>query len=83
MGFYTQKPVNIKRPSCLVSCYQIFQTKYQYNLRTISEVKMFINQHPVQQRTWDRGGTVVKVLCYKSEVRWFDSGWFHWNFSLT
>ena len=21
----------------------------------------------------DRGGTVVKVLCYKSEGRWFDS----------
>ena len=27
----------------------------------------------------DRGSTVVKVLCYKSEGRWFD----HWNFSLT
>ena len=23
-------------------------------------------------RNWDRGGTVVKVLCYKSEDRWFD-----------
>ena len=31
----------------------------------------------------DRGGTVVKVLCYKSEGRWFDSRWCHWNFSLT
>jgi hypothetical protein len=30
----------------------------------------------------DRGGTVVKVLCYKSEDRWFDSRWCHWNFSL-
>ena len=29
------------------------------------------------------GGTVVKVLCYKSECRWFDSRWCHWNFSLT
>jgi hypothetical protein len=29
------------------------------------------------------GDTVVKVLCYKSEGRWFDSGWCHWNFSLT
>jgi hypothetical protein len=28
-------------------------------------------------------GTVVKVLCYKSEGRWFDSRWCHWNFSLT
>jgi hypothetical protein len=31
----------------------------------------------------DRGGTVVKVLCYKSEGRWFDSRWCHLNFSLT
>jgi len=25
----------------------------------------------------DRGSTVVKVLCYKSEGRWFDSSWCH------
>jgi len=31
----------------------------------------------------DRGGTVFKVLCYKSEGRWFDPRWCHWNFSLT
>jgi len=31
----------------------------------------------------DSGGTVVKVLCYKSEGRWFDPSWCHWNFSLT
>ena len=31
----------------------------------------------------DRGSTVVKVLCYKSEGRWFDISWCHWNFSLT
>jgi hypothetical protein len=31
----------------------------------------------------DRGGTVVKLLRYKSEGRWFDSRWCHWNFSLT
>ena len=29
----------------------------------------------------DRGSTVVKMLCYKSEGRWFDSSWCHWNFS--
>ena len=29
------------------------------------------------------GSTVVKVLCYKSDSRWFDSRWCHWNFSLT
>ena len=26
---------------------------------------------------------VVKVLCYKSEGRWFDPSWCHWKFSLT
>ena len=31
----------------------------------------------------DRGSTVVKALCYKSEGRLFDSRWCHWNFSLT
>jgi len=25
----------------------------------------------------DRGGTVVRVLCYKSEGRWFDPSWCH------
>jgi len=29
-----------------------------------------------------RGSTVVKVLFYKSEGRWFDPSWCHWNFSL-
>ena len=31
----------------------------------------------------DRCSTVVKALCYKSEGRWFDPSWCHWNFSLT
>jgi len=26
----------------------------------------------------DRGSTVVKVLCYKSEGRWLDPSWCHW-----
>ena len=33
-------------------------------------------------RLGDRGSTVVKALCYKSEGRWFSSRWCHWNFSL-
>jgi hypothetical protein len=31
----------------------------------------------------DRGSTVVKVLSYKSEGRWFDSRRCHWIFPLT
>ena len=30
----------------------------------------------------DRGSTVVKVLCYKSEGGWFYPRWFHWNFFI-
>ena len=30
--------------------------------------------------TGDRGGTVVKVLCYKSEGRWLDPSWCQWIF---
>ena len=33
--------------------------------------------------TGDRGGTVIKVLCYKFEGRWFASRWWRLNFSLT
>jgi len=29
---------------------------------------------------WDRGSTVVKVLCYKSEGRWFDPRLCQWIF---
>jgi len=28
----------------------------------------------------DRGSTVVKVLCYISEGRWFDPSWCQWIF---
>jgi len=30
----------------------------------------------------DRGSTVVKVLCYKSEGGWFDPSWCQWIFYL-
>jgi hypothetical protein len=31
----------------------------------------------------DRSGTVIKMLRYKSDGRWFDPRWCHWNVSLT
>jgi len=34
------------------------------------------------EKVGDRGSTAVKVLFYKSEGRWFDSRWCHWNFSF-
>jgi len=32
----------------------------------------------LQELQGDRGSTVVKVLYYKSEGRWFDPSWCHW-----
>jgi len=37
------------------------------------------NVNPVLFRG-NRGSTVVKVLCYKWEGRWFDPSWCHWIF---
>ena len=39
--------------------------------------------HCLMSSVVDRGSTVVKVLCYKSEGRWFDSRCRHCKFSLT
>ena len=35
---------------------------------------------PVLEAARDRGSTVVKLLCYKSEGRWFDPSWCQWIF---
>ena len=34
----------------------------------------------VLQPTGDHDSTVLKVLCYKSEGRWFDPSWCQWIF---
>jgi len=44
---------------------------------------MYLNIGTVQFHEGDRGGTVVKMLCYKSEGRWFDPSLCHRNFLLT
>jgi hypothetical protein len=54
------------------------------DIRRCLQNLLFLQRHKVfsyiyiHVSIWDRRGTVVKVLCYKSEGRWFD-----WNFSLT
>jgi len=53
-------------------CLQILMSHY-----------FFVNKRCILAGNGDRGGTVVKVLCYKSECRCFDPRWCHWNFSLT
>ena len=44
---------------------------------------IIINLLWYSRKVGNRGGTVFKGMCYKSEGRWFDSRWCHWNFSLT
>ena len=52
------------------------------------DCEVSINAVHLRTASWvqsdkNRGSTVVKVLCYKSEGRWFDPRWcqwiFHWN----
>jgi len=61
--------------------------KEQLEGNYISETEQFLafilTHFPVMLYTMgDRGSTVVKVLCYKSKGRWFDSRWCYY-FSFT
>ena len=44
-----------------------------YHLKSTEKCKVKVKQG-------DRGSTVVKVLCYTSEGRWFDPSWCQWIF---
>ena len=60
-----------------VSVRMTFRTVVQTRRGILPQINVvFLPKHP-------NGGTVVKVLCYKSEGRMFDPSWCHWNFSLT
>ena len=60
-----------------------FVSKY-YKLRPADchQALQYMNLETAKYLNGDRGGTVVKALCYESEGRWFDPSWGHWNFSL-
>jgi len=56
---------------------------FKIKLSLIFVLKWFVNIYiSLVLILGDRGSTVVNVLCYKSEGRWFDPSWCHWNFSL-
>jgi hypothetical protein len=59
-----------------------FFIKFYYNWTAWLYLVAFFFTYVPCMGTAD-GGTVVKELRYKSEGRWFDSRWCHWNFSLT
>ena len=65
---------SVHRSSCKVP---VFLVRFQLHLE-------FVYRYSKNtQMSGNCGGTVVKVLCYKSEGRWFDPSWCNWNFSLT
>jgi hypothetical protein len=55
--------------------------KLLFSMNTVDSATAF-PLHPLLT-FGDRGSTVVKVLYYISEGRWFDSRWCHWIFPLT
>ena len=57
--------------------------KENWRILTNKEIYASAKKPTIIETIGDRSGTVVKVLCYKSEGRWFDPGWCHWNFLLT
>jgi len=54
-----------------------------YVIRKIASMAKHLKSSQLTVAVGYRGSTVVKVLCYKSEGRWFDPNWCHWIFSLT
>jgi len=54
--------------------------KIFYSISTEINWAYFLICEPYPMTVGDRGSTVVKVLCYKSEGRWFDPSWCHWIF---
>jgi len=67
--------------------YVVKESSYTYDaLRCVTYSALSLlpvsHSYNTQESQGVRGGTVVKVLCYKSEGRWFDPSWCHWNFSL-
>jgi len=79
---YYYKPEDDKRPWLIfifLCTYKILMREHT-NKTTLLPLNVTISDISV---SGDRGSTVVKVLCYKSEGRWFDPSWCQWNFSLT
>ena len=62
---------------------RLIRKKMSYLLSTKSTIKLTSIYTLSTLKYGDRGGLMVKVLCYKSKGHWFDPNWRHENFSLT
>ena len=61
------------RYACSISRYNVWY-RIPMPVPNAAEIPQAVLAQVLDHR---RGGTVVKVLCYKSECRWFDPGWCH------
>ena len=67
--FFALDPV--VRVVALVRCLRVEFRHHFVSVRDTGAYRLtLLTSH--QERLRDRGSTVVKVLCYKSEGRWFD-----------
>ena len=58
----------------------IIRSTCTHSLRTVNCKALENKSNSIYLYLGDRGSTVVKVLCYKSEGRWFDPSWCQWIF---
>ena len=58
--------------------FECIGTEYRQSGSILTRTTLFFEN--LNKNTGDRGGTVVKVLCHKSEGRWFDPSWCQWIF---
>ena len=52
----------------------------KHKIDLVNKLKSFGNVPYIAGGRGGRGSTMVKVLYYKSEGRWFDPSWFQWIF---
>ena len=58
---------------------QVATTGYSYSHPELNFLDPYFIFMCMHYNHCHRSGTVVKVLCYKSLGRWFDSRWCHWH----
>jgi len=67
--------------NCPSACLSVRMEKLEGFACKLEDFSKICREIPIVINIWgDRGSTVVKVLCYKSEVPWFDPSWCQWLF---
>jgi len=73
-------PVYVDGTSSMYVTKGLVWSNYKSKKRPMKVVEWCVIMIASSHTKGERGSTVVKVLCYKSESRWFDPSWCHWIF---